>query len=327
MALEQLGQTFDVVDPRTGDAISVSSMAGDTCFIEPRGILYTTSAGRWLIQYDGAAYLVGHGRLLYSSASEPAMMTVGGSTGDALLGRLAYGEVGVPTASGNLSLWERDPITLVGTTTIAIPTIPWTGHNGGRGMLFLPDRAIRPNGAYVWEWDAGSSAWVVETALAISDVRYASWAGAGRVWFANRTGEAVLYDYVAREVVRTVRTGVACYGLYYWRKHGIFVSLHATGSGPYALQTRVWADSTAPTSVSAPTLSAAATAGRQYTVTARVTGASGEPCEGEVVGWTATQGTLGNTSSVTDDDGYATTTIVLPADASGSFDIDAEVHV
>jgi hypothetical protein len=213
---------------------------------------------------------------------------------------------------------------------IAMDSIPSADGNGGIGLVILPDRVIRPYVRFVQYWDADTTAWVAEHEDAMGiEFAYQSWdRDPSRIWFGMYDGSAMLYDWVAREVVRWVETGVANIGIWYWAKHDVFLSLHRVGSdpAPYPFQTRVWQNAPAPASVSNPAVSPSATAGRQHTVTSRLLGSDGEPCADEVVTFATDVGTLGNATALTDDDGYASTTVVLPASATGDVTVDAEVE-
>lgn len=155
---------------------------------------------------------------------------------------------------------------------------------------------------------------------------YISDAGGGRVYAAYPNGDIYLYDHVHQaQVGRWQSIDLTNKGIWYSRRHNIFVSLHNVASGQD--QVRVWANETRPASLSAPAALSPVQKGSVSAIRVQCLGSAGEPVPELPVGWslTAGSGVLDGTQSLTDADGYAQIDYIAPADATGSATIQAQV--
>lgn len=328
MALELLAGPFDcvpVVDrvrvttgqPATGNP--GDTIGGYTMLIEGRGILTQFGRVRTLVQPDGAFARLGFGRFAMLGQSN----VLGLAWVDGL--RQSYVEYEQYVSGSAISTrraHELHPVTLAGWRDVG-PEPPNRPYNAAMvrdgswiSTAFGLTAVHRHNGA----------SWIQEATLPIVRGTYLSWSDdPDEVWIANQEGDAVRYNWVVRAAVGSVvRTHVANFGMFYWRKHGVFVSIHSEAG---IRRTRVWATTPRPHSLMQ-TVLPAPTAGRVSRIATRVVGSDGEPCAGEVVRWTVPDGyQLVPLSPVTNVDGYAFADLIVPMGATGTAEVSAEAVV
>lgn len=333
MALELLSGPNVVTNVATGVPVPGQSDAR-VQWIDPRGLFYERPdvlLGRVLIQMDGAAYVQGYGYGNQPGYYDPALVVVGGSTGNADAGERTYGVVQeLVSEACPVYVWDR--VALVEAQLLRDDAPPL----GTRGLIVLPDRFIRLSGTRVQSTVGFGTAWADECQLPFTGAAgqrnafYSSWADApSQVWISNRQGDLILYDLVARATVGDQqRTGVANVGLFYSRKHRVFVSLHYD-SETTQLSTRVWASTPVPASLAVPVAASAVGQGASVALSTQLLGASGEPCADEVVGWSVVSGdaALLRATSKTDASGTAHNTLLVAQDASGDVQVDVEAQV
>lgn len=329
MGLELLAGPFDVfpvvdrvlVTTGVADARPPGiDIAGQCMLIEGRGVLTHAGNLRFVVQPDGAYAQLGSGRFNRPTmASARVLAWVEG-------GQRSYAEYETTSTGDYFStgrVHELHPVTLTG----------W--RDLGPVPAFAPHAAAYlPGGIWIsTSFDVlrlrryNGTAWDVEADLPLASAHFLSWAESpDEIWLGNLLGEVCRYNWRTRAVVvgSLRRTGVACMGIWYWRKHGVFVSLH-NESG--VRRTRVWASTPLPTKLEQ-TVLPAPTAGRVSRVRSRLLGSHDEPCAGEVVTWEVPAGyQLVPLSPVTDSDGYALADVVVPMGATGTGAIVARVEV
>ncbi len=332
MALELLSGPNVVVNRATGQTV-VASAGGRVLWLDPRGMFYERTEillGRALIQMDGSLYIQGHGQSTAPGSFEPALVVRGGSLNDPSIGERTYGAVEV-TLDTAARAWAWDPVALV-ESELLTSNAP---AQSGAGLMVLPDRFIKLTGIRVQNSAGFGVPWSDEATLPFTgtpgmrNAFYVSWSDApNEIWISNRLGQLARYDLDNRVVVGSVvETAVENVGLFYSRKHKVFVSLHFS-SVESQISTRVWANTSRPVSLSAPTLTGSLNAGRSVPVQTRLLGAHSDPVADEVVAWSVTgDAALLQPSSKTDADGYARNTLLVAMDATGSVDVDVEAQV
>lgn len=134
---------------------------------------------------------------------------------------------------------------------------------------------------------------------------------------------AAIWDTNTNDWTGEVRYfGVAARLVLYARELGVWLVVqHGT---PTTI--RVFADSPVAAALSNPTALTSVASGKINRFRVRATGSKGEPVPEETVTWTASAGTLLDSQSVTDADGYATARYVAPLEA-GDIEITAEIVV
>lgn len=204
----------------------------------------------------------------------------------------------------------------------------------GAPWAVLPDRWLMATGTKIRTVARGSAATPTDeyTLPVTLGSTGAGWITPGtradRVMIGGPAGVAYEYDYVAEQLVGFRRHfGMACAdGVFYSKALGVWITLSRTSSAPIKTQMRVWADEVAPASLAAPAALSSVLKGRAVEVRTRLLGASSEPCAGMLINWsvTAGDGEVSPTQSTTDADGYASTMLIEPPDASGSATVEAE---
>lgn len=332
MALELLSGPNVVYNPDTGAELVVQSSAPDAIWVDPRGIVMdVVNVGRVVVQMDGAAYVSGQQRRLDTQLFQVdrALVVRGGSSGNPYAGERAVGSFEA-TLSTAARVWAFNKITLVEDDE-QTDNAPPLG-NSGRGLVYLPDRFLRTTGSRFQASSGFGVAYADESASLLpsgNTIYFLSWAAEPtEIWCASRTGMLVRYSTVTKTAVGSVLvTGVENRGLWYSRKHGVFVGLYIDTDTDRAY-TRVWAQTAVPVSLAAPTAGAAVTQGASVTLTTRLLGAASEPVPDEIVGWSVTgDATLLRQTSRTDAEGYATNTLLVALDASGDVEVDVEAQV
>lgn len=321
MSLELLSGPHPVVDYATGVAFTSISQF-DVNWIDPVGFHVNGSFNRHFVQMDGMAFDFATDTnnrrcgltLLNASAAAPLV-------GDPWYSELVFNGSSTTPASE----WALDRITHVAgallTTTGPGEVLANYAH--------LHDRFIRPVGGSVQYTVDAADTWHTEASIAgFDDGHFMSWSRErGRVWLGGTDGSIVLYDYLSHVAASPVyQIGLSCRALHYSAKHDVFVSIHQVG---LTCETRVWARTPLPASLSAPTASPVVAAGHASTLTVRVLGSNSEACPNEVVAWALTgEGSLDMAVTATDEDGYATNRLVLPVGAAGpSVQIDVGVTI
>ena len=122
----------------------------------------------------------------------------------------------------------------------------------------------------------------------------------------------------------TLFVGEAPDGCWYVPKWDVFVEL-------LSLQVKILADATAPATLSNPIaltntdLLGDVIAGRIAELQVQLLGAQSEPCIGELINWSVTSGVglLTAPQSTTDDNGYATTGLIIPIGGTGTTAVSA----
>jgi len=314
MALEPLAGPFTITN-RLTEAPVGTTIAGAAIWIDGRGLLLPISSeGVYLVQMDGAAYPVAtesndYGLALVGSGSAPSARLRGYGLSDSLG---TYGE------------WDIDAVTLFKTDQVGNSYVTL-----GRNYARLHDRYVYPLAGriYARPIDLSASGVIEASADNLTHGVSLSWAAGNEFVVGSSDGLVARYDWIKKSFVGALRTiGMACLGLWWSAKHGVYVSLHDAGT---TLALRVWAATVRPAVVGTPTPDAALTAGHRTRIRARVLGAHADPCAGEVVAWSLTgPGTLAPLASYTDDEGVAETWYDAPL-SSGAEEIQicAEVAV
>lgn len=143
----------------------------------------------------------------------------------------------------------------------------------------------------------------------------------GVLCLAYAAGQIVYYDVIAQEQAAGSAFIGANSGAWYGPKHNIFIALVSN-------QMKVFANVVKPTTLSNPSAVTALTRGQVSRVKVRLTGADGEACNDELIGWSMTgDGSLKLTQSTTDADGWAYNDYRAPVTSTGSATIDAEARV
>lgn len=323
MALELLSGPHAVVDYATGDSVEGISQF-EVLWIDPVGLHFNGSFNRYFVQMDGMAFDFATDTnnrrcglaLLNSSAVAPFV-------GDPWYSMLEFNGGSTTPASE----WAFDRVTHVAGDLLST-TAP---GDLTANYAHVHDRYIRPVGGSVQFTLNAADSWHTEATIGgFSNGHFISWSRErGRVWLGSTDGKVVLYDYVNEVAASPVyRIGVTSgvRALYYSAKHDVFVSVHDIG---LTFETRVWARTPLPASLSAPVASPAVAAGHASTLTVRLLGADSEACPNEAVAWALTgEGSLDMAVTATDEDGYATNRLVLPVDAAGpSVQIDVGVTI
>lgn len=187
------------------------------------------------------------------------------------------------------------------------------------------DRLIAIQGPFVTKkaLDGSDSIWVTECTLApgAGDAIYSSYG----VPSVSRTkdkdvlcliypsGGILFYNVAAKQQVIkpwTPRIG-ANSGAWYSVKYDIYISNMISDTD---WTVSVWANAVRPDSLSNPEAVEPIISGKITQVRARLMGAHGDPCEGELISWSLTSGdgSLTTTQSKTDANGYAYTGYVAP---------------
>jgi len=150
-------------------------------------------------------------------------------------------------------------------------------------------------------------------------------AGDGTVYVGFTDGKLYRYNPTTRQEVGSWKTlGLANKGIWYSRRFGVLISLHANGDNTDSL--RVWSPEVRPDQLSAPVPAYTLRAGRVTRFQATVQGAQGEPCPEHPVGWRLEgPGQLLAAQSNTDAAGVATVDYQCPLGATGAATVTAEV--
>jgi hypothetical protein len=139
------------------------------------------------------------------------------------------------------------------------------------------------------------------------------------------SGEVVYYDYVLREQVGDIAFVGANVGAWYSPRHDVFVVLTETTAPQYL---SVYANSVAPTSISAPDPDPPLTRGRVSTIRVTVTGSHSDACVGELIDWELSgPGALLAQQSTTDAQGIARVGYVAPITLSTDPTITASLTI
>lgn len=151
---------------------------------------------------------------------------------------------------------------------------------------------------------------------------------AGQVFVAGRSN-ALLYDVAGNALVGWERKlgATAAWPMIYSKELGVWLVLTTSNTPTTHNQISIYADQAVPTTLSAPAALSAVNEGAAPQFRVRLTGASGEPCEGYLVDWAIQlPAKLLALQSTTDSDGYATVSVAVPLNTSGqNFDLTAEV--
>ena len=314
MALEHLAGPFTITN-RLIEAPVGKTIAGAPIWIDGRGLLLPISSeGVYLVQLDGAAYPVAtesndYGLALVGSGSAPSTRPRGYGLSDSLG---TYGE------------WDIDAVTLFKTNRVGESYVTL-----GRNFARLHDRYVYPLAGRIYTRPLDLSAsGVIEASIDnLTHGVSLSWAAGNELVVGSSDGLIARYDWIKKSFVGELRTiGMTCLGLWWSEKHGIYLSLHNTGT---TLALRVWVATVQPAVVGTPSPDAPLTAGHRTRIRATVLGAHTDPCAGEVVAWSLTgPGTLAPRACATDDDGVAETWYDAPLNSGGEdVQISAEVAV
>jgi len=314
MALEPLAGPFTITN-RLTEAPVGKTIAGAPIWIDGRGLLLPISSeGVYLVQMDGAAYPVAtesndYGLALIDFGSAPATRPRWYGLSDSLG---AYGE------------WDIDAVTLFKTTRVGESYVTL-----GRNYARLHDRYVYPLAGRIYARPLDLSA-PGEIEASVDNLTHGvslSWAVGNELVVGSCDGLVARYDWIKKTFVGEVRTiGMACLGLWWSAKHGVYVSLHDDGT---TLALRVWAATVQPAVVGVPIPDAPLTAGHHTRICATVLGAHADPCAGEVVAWSLSgPGTLAPLASYTDDEGVAETWYDAPLNSGAEgIQIRAEVAI
>ena len=314
MALEPLAGPFTIIN-RLTEAPVGKTIAGAPIWIDGRGLLLPISSeGVYLVQMDGAAYPVAtesndYGLALIGSGSTPSTRSRWYGLSDSLG---TYGE------------WDIDAVTLFKTGRVGGSYVVL-----GRNYARLHDRYVYPLAGriYVRPLDLSASGIIEASVDTLTHAVSLSWATGNELVVGSSDGLVARYDWIKKTFVGEIRTiGMTCLGLWWSAKHGVYVSLHNTGT---TLALRVWAATVQPAVVGTPTSDETLTAGHRTRIRARIRGAHADPCAGEVVAWSLTgPGRLAPLASRTNDEGVAETWYDAPLNGGGEeIQISAEVAI
>jgi hypothetical protein len=319
MALELLSGPHTIVDINNDDA-NVALLAGYNCeWVDPVGLVAEVSVyGLYLVQMDGSACLISE----FGNFTTHGLSLINASETDPLVGDRWYSyHDWVSTGPGKER--EMNRVTRsVGRVLNANGATKIANH-----YAKLSDRYLSVVGSMVKTFTTDASETTTERSIpGLSNAQNMSWAREPeRLWIGSTGGLVVQYDHVAKvEAGPIYSIGMSCSGIWYSKKHDVFISLHNAGSGVW--QTRVWARTVKPASISAPVAESTLAAGKVVSLKCRVLGSLSEVCEDEVVTWELTgPGSLSPLLSKTDAQGWARTKYTVPLSASGSADIAVEV--
>lgn len=133
-------------------------------------------------------------------------------------------------------------------------------------------------------------------------------------------GQVVYYDVNAKAQHAGGAAIGANSGAWYSPKHDVFIALVAN-------QVRVFANAVRPAALSNPVAETPLTKGKVSRVKVRLTGSAGEACANELIGWSMTgAGSLANSQSSTDADGWSYNDYRAPVTGLGSATINAEAR-
>lgn len=173
----------------------------------------------------------------------------------------------------------------------------------------------------------GTPAFVTEATLGNSSAATLSSSATDVLYVGKLNGEIQVYDTVSQTQMdsKWIDTALgAAFGIWYFDKYDVFLSLHKVSTQFFL---RVWANAPKPASLSEPTPLTALLKGKLTTFRAQLLGSNGEACSGETVTWSLVgNGSLLDTQTKTDQDGYATTRYVAPVDSLPSIEVTAEVR-
>lgn len=206
---------------------------------------------------------------------------------------------------------------------------PWIDIDGFGGdfsvgrWTVLTDRYIYATGGQVFAWQ--DEARTTETTLAASGVSGLASISPTRepdeVFICFPSGQIYPYNHKTKAVsgpIRYVETNEWCF---FSPMLGVFIGVHRIDSVDYL---KIWADEVAPTELSVPSLSGVQQPGRVVRATTALTGDHSETCEGFVVGWTSSVGTVLDPFSTTGSDGVATARVrIAPDEAATSMIVEA----
>lgn len=215
-----------------------------------------------------------------------------------------------------------DPVTFQKDDTSYITS---TAVSYSSQVIKMPDRLVRMSGATVQASTDLGLTWTTETILTTTgNMGFQGFWGTtaysdGLMVIGFQNGRIVFYDMVSKKQVGTevmVDTSLALWGIWYSRKHDVFISLTNTAPGK---QFHIWANSVRPFALSNPVALTSLLKGKVSTMQVRLTGSYGEACPDELINWSVTGGgTLLKTQSTTDASGYATVEYASPVDSTPS---------
>lgn len=320
MALELLSGPHEAIDLSTGETFNGEppyplSSTGIQ-WIDPWGFLILGPDGlRYVMQMDGSAYPYGQSAGL--GVRWLGLTIVGADPDTPSVGKRWYFE-----CFGG-SEYAITPITKIRDRDNIVST-----DVAFFARAHVHDRYLRASSNHLQYMTGAAGTWINEaTITGFSGTNDGfSWAReSNEAWCSSGgSGQVFRYNFVTKQVTSPVYTiGMACVALFYSAKHDVFVSLHNTHA-PH--ETRVWARTPSPATVSAPTATPPIKAGLVSTLRCRVLGDASEPCPGEVVAWSLTgEGVLSAEASATDEDGYAEVQLAMPLAATGSAQVDVEL--
>jgi hypothetical protein len=320
MALELLSGPHELIDLATGDTFNGEPAyplsSEDIQWVDPWGFMIVGPDGyRYVVQMDGSTCRYGQGgglgvRWLGLSiiGADPDSPSAGERWCSEYYGGVEYAVTHITKIRDDANIISSDVAFLA--------------------RAHVHDRFLRLSSNHIQYMTGSAGSWVTETNVTGFSGTYEtfSWAREGNeIWCGSGgSGQIFRYNFETKMVTSPVYTiGMPCRCLSYSAKHDVFVSLHNTYA-PH--QTRVWARTPSPASVSAPTASPAVKAGLVSTLRCRVLGDAGEPCADEVVAWSVTgDGVLSAAATATDEDGYAEVQLAVPLAATADAQVDVEL--
>jgi hypothetical protein len=208
-----------------------------------------------------------------------------------------------------------------------------TGILNGTKMARLPDRNL-----FVWFGairsvasstnNINDASLVVEASLPVSEQYPQSYSKGPQGTLYISSGDGRLYQYNTQSKAlmgHPTGLGMACKGCWYIAEHNIFISIHnITGSSQQEL--RIWANETAPASLSNPVALNPLLKGKVTQIEVQLLGDYSEPVEGVLVDWTLTgDGALSPLQSRTDSQGKARTKYIAPLDSLPTITVQASL--
>ncbi len=336
MALEQLAvnDLFPVIDRvlvTTGvaDASPLGSLStGGAMYVEGRGVLCGNGT---VVMPDGAFAPIAISRFGTTTTVQRGLCGLGGRRWYCEYERQRSTQVD-PLFNGHA--YALSPVTLQGAVDLGAVPFNFSGPQANYGPA-----ALLPDGTWLvvgFSYGEGGQARLgpgryVDGAFQLeadlpddAGSAWFSWADDDdEIWICGGSGSAVRYNYARRAFAGPVlQSGQYNVGMFYLRKHGVFLSLADSPPRTYVHATTPRPDRIVQTVAPPPRQ------GRVSRVRTRLLGSFNEPCAGEPVQWRATEGyQVVPVQPVTDRDGYALADLIVPFGMTGAGSVTAEVVI
>lgn len=148
---------------------------------------------------------------------------------------------------------------------------------------------------------------------------------------ASGNGAAVFFDTDTLEVSKQYFIGEAYYFkyLFYLPEFQVFLTVHQVEDKDWVFEIKIWSMEVCPTIITEPeVVEGEVKPGQVVTFRVQVTGNKDDPAENELVNWVSSgdTGTLLDTQTTTDVDGYAYVDVEIPIGATGDVVLEASVQ-